>query len=290
MKIISKKLRLSATDLSNHLACRHVTNLDLQVARGEKQAPDWAAPDLVVIRERGERHEKSYLEYLGVHQKLAVANLAHIKDEKELLDETRRLMEKGADVIAQGALTDGQWFGRPDVLRRVAKHSAKWEWSYEVADTKLSRETKAAAILQLSLYSELLEKSQSCAPESMWVIPSGKDFEGEAYRVAEYAAYFRYVKERLTQSVLNSPGGVTYPSPSCTATCVDGFASVTGRGAETTICRWWPEFDGNNGANWRNGIPRRWQGWRFCRYRFRRGPSMVREKQSSACGNRHACR
>jgi hypothetical protein len=127
MKIISKRLRLSATDLSNHLACRHVTSLDLEVARGEKQAPDWAAPDLAVIRERGERHEKSYLDYLGVQQKLAVANLTNIKDEKELLGETRRLMEEGADVIAQGALTDGQWFGRPDVLRRVAKHSAKWE-------------------------------------------------------------------------------------------------------------------------------------------------------------------
>jgi predicted RecB family nuclease len=233
MKIISKKIRLSATDLSNHLACGHVTSLDLQVARGEKQAPDWAAPDLVVIRERGQRHEKSYLEYLGVQQKLGIANLENITDEKELLDETRRLMEKGADVIAQGALRDGQWFGRPDVLRRVAKHSAKWKWSYEVADTKLSRETKAAAILQLSLYSELLEKSQSCAPESMWVIPSGKDFEGEAYRVAEYAAYFRYVKERLTQSALNSRGEVTYPEPV----------------AHCDVCRWFRECDGRRRAD-----------------------------------------
>ena len=47
----------------------------------------------------------------------------------------------------------------------------------------------------------------------MWVIPSGKDFDGEAYRVAEYAAYFRYVKGRLTQSALNSRGEVTYPEP-----------------------------------------------------------------------------
>ena len=58
MRIISKNLRLSATDLSNHLACRHVTTLDLQVAWGDKQVPDWAAPDLAVIRERGERHER----------------------------------------------------------------------------------------------------------------------------------------------------------------------------------------------------------------------------------------
>ena len=33
MKALSKQIRLAATDLSNHLACRHVTTLDLSVAR-----------------------------------------------------------------------------------------------------------------------------------------------------------------------------------------------------------------------------------------------------------------
>src|SRR5260370_18992850 len=125
MKLVTEQIRLAATDLSNHLACRHVTTLDLQVARGEKRAPDWAAPDLVVIRERGERHERAYLTYLKEEKKLRVENLAEIKDEKELLQETRRLMEQGADVIAQGALAGGEWFGRPDVLRRGARHGAE---------------------------------------------------------------------------------------------------------------------------------------------------------------------
>jgi uncharacterized protein len=170
--------------------------LDLQVARGEKRAPDWAASDLVVIRERGERHEAAYLTYLAEQKRIPVVSLVEIQDEKELLERTRTLMDQGAEAIAQGALGEGQWFGRPDVLRRVAKRGAKWGWSYEVVDTKLARETKAATILQLSLYSELLEKIQGCGPEFMWVIPPGEDFEGEAYRVAEYAAYFRYVKDR----------------------------------------------------------------------------------------------
>ncbi len=98
MKCTGSGIRISATDLSNHLACRHVTTLDLQVAQGKRRVSNLAAPDLVVIRERG----------------------------------------------------------RPDVLRRLAKHSAKWDWSYEAVDTKLARETRAATILQLALYSELL--------------------------------------------------------------------------------------------------------------------------------------
>src|SRR5207247_8551645 len=56
----SDLIRLAATDLGNHLACRHLTTLDLEVAQGKRAEPDWAAPDLAVIRERGERHEREY--------------------------------------------------------------------------------------------------------------------------------------------------------------------------------------------------------------------------------------
>jgi len=202
MKISTGQVRLGASDLSNHLACRHVTTLDLQVARGERAAPDWAAPDLKVIQELGLRHEAAYLAHLS-KQGLTVENLGHIdhQDEKLLLAKTLDLMERGAEVIAQGALRDGEWFGRPDVLRRVEKPSARWAWSYEVADTKLARETKATTILQLSLYSELLGKIQGTMPEFLWVVPPGAGFAGEKYRVSEYAAYYRYVKGRLVGAV-----------------------------------------------------------------------------------------
>src|ERR1700740_1771200 len=227
MKLVSEHIRLAATDLSNHLACRHVTTLDLQVLRGERRAPDWAAPDLGVIRARGERHDKAYLAHLQQNEKLAVVTLSAIKGEKELLEETQKCMAQGVEVIAQGALASGEWFGRPDVLRRAAKRGAKWDWSYEVADTKLARETKAATILQISLYSELLAEIQGREPEWMWAIPPGEDFEGEAYRVAEYAAYFRYVKGRLARAVQNGSGNGTYPEPV----------------PHCDVCRWFRECD-----------------------------------------------
>ena len=233
MKILSQQIRLSATDLSNHSACRHVTTLDLQVARGLRPAPHWAAPDLAVIQERGKRHEAAFLIHLAVEKKLAVENLEKIKDETELLRETQRLMDQGAEVIAQGALAHGEWFGRPDVLLRVPKHSAKWKWSYEVIDTKLARETKVATILQLSLYSQLLQVSQGCEPETMWVIPPGNNFVGEAYRVAEYAAYVRYVKARLLTAVLNGHASTTYPEP--VEYC--------------NICRWFRDCDAQRRAD-----------------------------------------
>jgi hypothetical protein len=50
--------------------------------------------------------------------------------------------------------------GRTDVLFRVETPSSLGGWSYEVVDTKLSRETKGGTILQLSLYSDLLGNAQ----------------------------------------------------------------------------------------------------------------------------------
>src|SRR5215469_7234428 len=234
MKIAARQIRLAATDLGNHLACRHLTTLDLQVAQGRRAEPEWAAPDLAVIRERGERHEREYLAHLSA-QGLSVENLSHIphKEEKRLLEETLALMERGTEVIAQGALSDGEWFGRPDVLRRVPTPSKRWAWSYEVADTKLARETKATTILQCSLYSELLEKIQGAMPEFLWVVPPGKGFTGERYRVSEYAAYYRYVRERLRNAVREEAQEKTYPEPV----------------EHCHICRWFRECDARRRAD-----------------------------------------
>ncbi|MFY9729279.1 MAG: hypothetical protein WAK24_01630, partial [Candidatus Acidiferrales bacterium] len=51
MIVRSEQIRLSATDLSNHLACRHLTVLDLEVARGTRPSPGFSSPDLRVIHE-----------------------------------------------------------------------------------------------------------------------------------------------------------------------------------------------------------------------------------------------
>jgi predicted RecB family nuclease len=226
MRITSEQIRLSATDLSNHLACRHLTSLDLSVARGKRSAPEWNSPDLVVIQQLGLRHEAAYLRFLR-DKGLSFADLREIKDESQALAETLAAMERGVEVIAQGSLTAGRWFGRPDVLARVAKPSRLGDWSYEVFDCKLARETKAATILQLALYSALLGEIQGQAPDFMYVIPTGKNFEAEPYRFAEYSAYYRYVKARLENASDSVENLESYPEP-CT---------------HCDVCRWFRECD-----------------------------------------------
>jgi uncharacterized protein len=232
MKMESLGIRLSATDLSNHLACHHLTSLDLSVARGQHGAPGWRSPNLVVIQELGLRHEASYLGLL--HNKgISLVDLRNIEDEQQAIAETVSSMERGVDAVAQGSLASGRWFGRPDVLIKVAKPSRFGPWSYEVYDCKLARETKAATILQLSLYSALLADIQAKPPEFMYVVPAGRNFEAETYRCAEYSAYYRYVKTRLETVRDVGQSENTYPEP-----C-----------AHCDVCRWFHECDARRRAD-----------------------------------------
>ncbi len=64
MKLDGSRLRLAATDLANHLGCRHLTNLNRLVATGTLKPPSWRDPSAEVMQKRGLEHERQYLEHL----------------------------------------------------------------------------------------------------------------------------------------------------------------------------------------------------------------------------------
>lgn len=148
-------LRFSASDLVGHLACHHLTALNLEVARGLRGAPKVWNPELKILRERGLAHEEEYIRHL---EKMGreVTTIAGVGIDAETVAETVAAMREGRDIIVQGALAEGDWGGRPDILSRVDVPSDLGDWSYEVIDTKLAQETKGGIVLQLSLYSDLV--------------------------------------------------------------------------------------------------------------------------------------
>ncbi|MDX1645071.1 MAG: TM0106 family RecB-like putative nuclease, partial [Thermoanaerobaculia bacterium] len=226
-------LRLSATDLAHHLACHHLTRLEVLHAHGELEPDTWSSPVVEAIAERGDEHERRYLEHLR-EDGVRILDLAGAGDHARRAEATKLAMEIGTEAIVQAVLTDGKWLGIADVLRRVERPSYLGGWSYEVHDTKLARETAGGTILQLCLYSELVEEIQGKRPEWMHVVPpgrrSGREFEPVSYRLADYFAYYRHVKERLLDFV---GGGApeetptTYPEPV----------------PHCQICRWWKRCD-----------------------------------------------
>jgi predicted RecB family nuclease len=150
---------LSASDLTGHLHCRHLTALDVEVATGARPKPKVWDPVLELLAERGALHEASYVEHLRTGGSV-VAQVSGKGVDSASVSETLNAMRSGVPVIVQGALQVGRWSGRADVLRRVETPSGLGPWSYEVIDTKLARETKGSTVLQLSLYSDLLGSLQ----------------------------------------------------------------------------------------------------------------------------------
>ena len=154
---------------------------------------------------RGLQHEEAYLESLrdkGVH----VCELGKGTSTQDTLE----AMKQGYDIIAQATLTDQNWVGIADILKKVECHSSVLGgWSYQVVDTKLSQETKAGAILQLCLYSDLLTKIQNVEPEIMSIVSPG--FVTTDYHYREYSAYFRMLKTALYKTVQAKPIDIEHP-------------------------------------------------------------------------------
>ena len=139
---VSEVIRLSASDLVNHLACRRLTELNHEVAVGLRAAPESWDPTMDLLWERGLAHEQAYIQHL-TDDGAQVTWVEGSGLEAATVASTMKAMKAGKEVIVQGALVQGHWGGRMDILRRVEVPSSLGGWSYEVIDTKLARETKA---------------------------------------------------------------------------------------------------------------------------------------------------
>ena len=220
MRYEGGRLAFAATDLSSHLACGHLTGLRRAVALGEIERPTpYDDPRADVLRQRGIEHEQRLLQRFAAEGR-AVETVSAVgvpfaqQDRAASTTRTVEAMRRGAGVIYQGRLedADGRWSGYPDFLIRVERSSGLGDWSYEVIDAKLARTAKGAALLQLLLYSDLLQRVQGAEPERMHLALGGGEGRIDAsFRVAEYAAYYRAVRRRFEAHADAPPG--TYPEP-----------------------------------------------------------------------------
>ncbi|MES9854744.1 MAG: TM0106 family RecB-like putative nuclease [Candidatus Thiodiazotropha sp. L084R] len=106
-------------------------------------------------------------------------------------------------------------------------HSSLGDWSYEIIDTKLARETKGGSVLQLCLYADMLAGIQGTEPENLYIVSTWTNFEPQRFRYPEYAAYFRRIKSLTESAVDEKYDHETYPDPK----------------AHCDICRWQADCD-----------------------------------------------
>ena len=221
-------IQLSALDLTGNLACKHLTQLDRAVVEGRAEPPPMRFDPVVeLLQRRGLEHESAYVQHLrDVRGAAEVVELREFSG-NDAAERTLAAMRVGADVVVQGVLRDGVWYGRVDLLVRASKPSEFGEWSYEVVDTKLAQDTKGATVLQLCLYSDLLGRRQGVEPEQMHVVKPGAEFPTDVFRYAEYAPYYRLARTRLEESLAADSDGSTYPLPV----------------AHCELCRWWSQCE-----------------------------------------------
>ncbi|EJZ17867.1 TM0106 family RecB-like putative nuclease [Rhizobium sp. Pop5] len=214
MRLIGDLLRLSASDLMRFKGCRHATALDLRLIEVGDLKPDEDGPEAELLQKQGDDHELAFLDRL----KADGHSVIEIPKDKISLEESVRLtleaMRTGPDIIYQGALLDGAWGGYSDFLERVERPSDLGAWSYEVVDTKLKRKPDPKHVLQLCLYSDLIEKVQGVAPEAAHLqLGDGSRF---TVRLSEVSAYARHARRMLEVFLMERPETRSEPVSACT--------------------------------------------------------------------------
>lgn len=212
MQLIEGRPVYSATDLVGFLACEHLTHLERAALAGLTKRPMREDPELDRVAARGVEHETRFLDGLRADGREVVEIRRDVGAELHAAaDDTLAAMRRGADVIYQATFFDRMWRGHVDFLVRMDRSSAVGPWSYEVWDTKLARHVKGSAVLQLALYSELLERAQGLVPEEMHVALGGGAREVRHLRVEDYAAYARQVRRMFEAFVAG--GEPAFPPP-----------------------------------------------------------------------------
>jgi uncharacterized protein len=213
---------ISPTDLANHLACKHLTWLNLK-SLDTGIAPRKLDDDLLeVLKTYGEDHEATYLNALKASLedlKRTVIDLdarrdkdsAYTRDElMKRMGATVAAMKSGRDALYQPTFyseNDGfGWVGRADFLVAVDEIvSDLGNYAFQPYDTKLARIAKVNALIQLCAYAEQIQGIQGAEPEFIHVVTGSEEEGTVSVRLSEVSAYYRRVKQSLVDALLESP-------------------------------------------------------------------------------------
>lgn len=201
-------LVLSPTDLTKHVACAHITTLDLDALDapgGRGPRPSGTDDSLNLVFAKGLEHERAYLDRLVseglVVEDIAALELRGVAAEAATVDAMRR----GVDVVYQATFYDGHWVGLADFLLRVelpdGERSRFGTWRYDIADTKLARRLKVPALLQMATYAARLETLQGLPPQWLTVVTG--DAELHPWRLVDVAPYARRRRAELLDAIAN---------------------------------------------------------------------------------------
>ena len=145
MQILEGRFVYSATDLNNYLACEYLTALDLEVVRGARVRPEHDARQSHCFRSLVKNTSRTTLSRCATTATRSRSSTALVAwAGRTAAAATQAAMARGNEFIYQATFLHGEWVGHADFLRKVSRPlpGGRWEWHYEVEDTKLARHTE----------------------------------------------------------------------------------------------------------------------------------------------------
>ena len=214
MRHFINEILYSPSDLVRYLGCTYASSLDLATLLSTPEAPQRVDDDAMgkLLQQAGLAHEDAYRKQLATQ-----GGLVEIDDKAPLevrAAATITAMQSGAKAIFQGAFLQPPWHGYADFLIRVEEPSDLGAWSYEPVDTKLSRSTKPAYIVQLGLYARMVAAIQGVMPRKIHV-QLGDD-KRESLRLVEFEKVLSAAIQRFIDFV---DAGATNTNPEPCSAC-----------------------------------------------------------------------
>ena len=207
MKISKDRFLTSPGDLNNFIACKFTIKNEIKFLKKEISKSEEKVNDKL-WKKMGIEHEKKNYQLLKKKYKKSITIQSDL-DEKKRFDETIKAMESGFDLIYHAYLVDGDLRGEADFLIKCNTPSKFGTYSYEVYDTKITRNLRPRHITQITAYSDMVGKIQKVLPDKMHLI-DGAD-EEHSFKTLEYIDLFNHGKKEFLKFLSNVNKEKIYP-------------------------------------------------------------------------------
>ena len=187
--------------IKNYLNCEYIIFNEINEKKLNLKKKDKTISSELRFK-KGNIHEDNYLQLLKSKYKkvIDIKNLKISREEK--FDKTISCMKEGYEIIRGGYLKKDKWIGEFDFLEINKKLPSKFgNYSYEVLDTKNTSKAKTDHIIQIGMYTFLLESIQGVLPKIFTIVL--KDMKKEVVQLNQVYEFFKINKEKYEHFVLN---------------------------------------------------------------------------------------
>ena len=188
------KRLLTASKFKNWLSCNYTIINEINKKELKKKERSKTEE---IRTERGDEFEEN------IYKELIKKYPKHIKIKKNdnKIDETKKAIEKGYDLIHKAYFENEGWHGEIDFLIKVeGKKTNLGNFGYELYDSKLSSFEKTDHIIQLNIYNEWLEKLQGSnqkTPDHTWLFLGNKEDRFQKLFLSSLLKQINFLKKNL---------------------------------------------------------------------------------------------